>query len=67
MSTHYGETVGRTVFVVTHPEATHHVEGLVGGWHDSDLTPRGLKDADTIAQALANDLRDVARRRGVLF
>lgn len=29
----------RTVFVVTHPEATHHVEDRVGGWFDSQLTP----------------------------
>ena len=29
----------KCLFVVTHPEATHHVEGLVGGWHDSTLDP----------------------------
>jgi broad specificity phosphatase PhoE len=28
----------RDVYVVAHPEATHHVEGVVGGWHDSQLT-----------------------------
>jgi 2,3-bisphosphoglycerate-dependent phosphoglycerate mutase len=38
--------------VVTHPEATHHVEGLVGGWHDSTLTPRGLEQAGRIAGRL---------------
>lgn len=42
----------RTIHVVTHPEATHHVEGLVGGWHDSDLTPSGLREAAAIARAL---------------
>ncbi|MEU8462040.1 histidine phosphatase family protein [Streptomyces sp. NPDC059982] len=42
----------RTLHVVTHPEATHHVEGLVGGWHDSDLTPTGLREAAAIARAL---------------
>ncbi|MFD8984359.1 histidine phosphatase family protein [Streptomyces sp. NPDC059564] len=42
----------RTIHVVTHPEATHHVEGLVGGWHDSDLTPTGLREAAAIARAL---------------
>lgn len=51
----YGEAVARTIFVLTHPEATHHVDGLVGGWHDSDLTPRGMRDAGAIAQALAQD------------
>ena len=61
MPSRYGENVGRTIFVITHPEATHHVEGLVGGWHDSDLTPRGLRDADAIAQALAKELHRVTR------
>lgn len=40
------------LFVVTHPEATHHVEGRVGGWFDSELTPRGRDDARLIASAL---------------
>jgi 2,3-bisphosphoglycerate-dependent phosphoglycerate mutase len=43
----------KTLYVVTHPEATHHVDGLVGGWFDSDLTPRGLDQAAKIAEALA--------------
>ncbi|SFJ45631.1 probable phosphoglycerate mutase [Nocardioides psychrotolerans] len=38
--------------MVTHPEATHHVEGLVGGWFDSDLTARGHAEAELVAQAL---------------
>ncbi|TFF16691.1 histidine phosphatase family protein [Cellulosimicrobium terreum] len=42
----------RTVHVVTHPEATHHVDGLVGGQHDSDLTPAGLRQAHLVAAAL---------------
>ncbi|MFI9771920.1 histidine phosphatase family protein [Streptomyces sp. NPDC052415] len=42
----------RTLYVVTHPEATHHVEGVVGGWHDSQLTPVGVRAAVSIAQAL---------------
>jgi probable phosphoglycerate mutase len=42
----------RTLYVVTHPEATHHVEGLVGGWYDSQLTPRGLRAARAAAEAL---------------
>lgn len=37
--------MGRTIYVVTHPGATHHCEGLVGGWYDSDLTAKGLADA----------------------
>jgi probable phosphoglycerate mutase len=42
----------RTVHVVTHPEATHHVERLVGGWYDSELTPAGLAAAASIGAAL---------------
>ncbi|MEO6999009.1 MAG: histidine phosphatase family protein [Terracoccus sp.] len=42
----------RTLYVVTHPEATHHVEGLVGGWFDSALTKRGESDAAAIAAEL---------------
>ncbi|WP_242496427.1 histidine phosphatase family protein [Xylanimonas protaetiae] len=42
----------RTVYVVTHPEATHHVDGLVGGQFDSELTARGSEDAGWIARAL---------------
>lgn len=41
------------IFVVAHPEATHHVEGRVGGWFDSELTGRGVEQAQRIATALA--------------
>ncbi|MBD8479718.1 histidine phosphatase family protein [Microbacterium sp. CFBP 8794] len=43
----------KEIFVVTHPEATHHVEGRVGGWFDSELTGRGVEQAQRIAAALA--------------
>lgn len=42
----------RSMHVVTHPEATHHLENVVGGWHDSELTPAGRRDAAAIARAL---------------
>lgn len=42
----------RTLHVVVHPEATHHVERLVGGWFDSELTPKGLQTAQLIARSL---------------
>jgi len=42
----------RTIYVVAHPEATHHVDGVVGGWHDSQLTPAGARAAAWIAEAL---------------
>ncbi|WP_309133444.1 histidine phosphatase family protein [Cellulomonas sp.] len=37
---------------MTHPEATHHVDGLVGGQFDSPLTARGEREAGLIAAAL---------------
>ena len=43
----------KEIFVVTHPEATHHVEGRVGGWFDSALTGRGVEQAQRIATVLA--------------
>ncbi len=48
--------MGRRIYVVTHPEATHHVDGLVGGWHDSDLTARGARHAAAIGRALGDVL-----------
>ena len=39
----------RRLYVVTHPEAEHHLSGQVGGWWDSALTERGLRQADAIA------------------
>ncbi|MEO3756172.1 histidine phosphatase family protein [Streptomyces sp. B6B3] len=50
----------RTVYVVTHPEATHHVEGVVGGWHHSRLTPVGVRAAASIARALRERIPDGA-------
>jgi probable phosphoglycerate mutase len=46
----------KTMYVVTHPEATHHSEGVVGGWYDSDLTAKGLADAKAIAQWLRGEI-----------
>lgn len=48
--------VGRTVYVVVHPEASHHVEGVVSGWHDSLLTPAGLGVAAGIAEKLRSGI-----------
>lgn len=42
----------REVVVVTHSEASHAVEGLVGGWHDASLTKNGLQQAERIADRL---------------
>ena len=50
----------RTLYVVTHPEAKHHIEGVVGGWHDSQLTPAGVRAAVSIARALRAHVPDGA-------
>jgi probable phosphoglycerate mutase len=42
----------KNIYVVTHAEATHHIEGLVGGWYDSELTPLGRQHAERIGQRL---------------
>lgn len=49
------------IFVVTHPEATHHVDDRVGGWFDSELTERGRDQASLIATALSGQVDAGAR------
>jgi 2,3-bisphosphoglycerate-dependent phosphoglycerate mutase len=48
--------LSKTIYVVTHPEATHHTQGVVGGWFDSDLTERGVEQAGAIAESLVRRL-----------
>lgn len=55
----------RELVLVTHPEATHVVDGLVGGWYDADLTERGAAQAQQVAAAVgpvdavfSSDLRE---------
>ncbi|MGE6783488.1 histidine phosphatase family protein [Ensifer adhaerens] len=43
----------KELFVVTHTESVHHVEGRVGGWYDTGLTARGREDAVATAERLA--------------
>lgn len=50
----------RTLYVVTHPQATHHVDGIVGGWHDSVLTTAGVAAAGRIGEALRGEIPDEA-------
>ena len=46
----------RSLYVVTHPEATHHIERVVGGWHDSVLTSAGKNAAAAIARSLRAEI-----------
>ncbi|MGW0534808.1 histidine phosphatase family protein [Streptomyces sp. NPDC003032] len=50
----------RSMYVIAHPEATHHVERVVGGWHDSHLTAAGRGAASSIAGALRAQIPDGA-------
>jgi probable phosphoglycerate mutase len=43
----------KTLYVVTHPQSIHHVEGKVGGWYDTGLTDLGHRQASAIAARLA--------------
>ncbi|MFK3963384.1 histidine phosphatase family protein [Ensifer adhaerens] len=43
----------KELFVVTHTQSVHHVEGRVGGWYDTGLSERGRKDAAATAERLA--------------
>jgi 2,3-bisphosphoglycerate-dependent phosphoglycerate mutase len=40
------------LYVVTHAQSKHHIEGLVGGWYDSELTELGLNQAARIGQRI---------------
>ena len=50
-------------YIVTHAEATHHVDDIVGGWHDSELTERGRRQAT----AITNTLRDRIDAQPTIF
>ncbi|MEV0245777.1 histidine phosphatase family protein [Nocardia sp. NPDC050712] len=50
----------RTLYVIAHPESAHHVDGLVGGWYDSELTAGGLAAAAQIAEELRARIPDGA-------
>jgi broad specificity phosphatase PhoE len=43
----------KDLFIITHAESIHHVENKVGGWYDTDLTARGMRDAEATADRLA--------------
>ena len=44
----------RDIYVVTHTESFHHIEGRVGGWYDTGLTERGKTQAKKAAKRLAD-------------
>ena len=48
--------MSKDIYLVAHGEAQHHVQGLVGGWYDSELTEHGHRQAQAIAERLAERL-----------
>ena len=48
------------LYVVTHPHAEHTKRDVVGGRHDSHLTPHGLRDTRLVAEELLRRRRDAA-------
>ncbi len=42
----------KEIFIVTHTQATHHIDRLVGGWYDSELTEKGRTDATACGKRL---------------
>ena len=42
----------KEIYIVTHGESTHHLDRLVGGWHDSSLTKKGRREAKRCAERL---------------
>ncbi len=42
----------RHLYVVTHPQSQHHLEGVGSGWHDSDLSELGQVQALRIAHVI---------------
>lgn len=46
----------RQLFVVTHTESQHHLDHLVGGWYDSDLSAAGREQARLVAAELGRTI-----------
>ena len=47
----------KRVYVVTHTESLHHIQGLGGGWFDTSLTATGKEHARNIAKRLYEELK----------
>lgn len=48
----------KSLYVVTHPESTHHLDRRVGGWFDSALTLSGQQQAAAVGAQLRASLPD---------
>jgi probable phosphoglycerate mutase len=47
----------KNIYIVTHTECEHHVQGLGGGWYDTSLTEKGRAQAAKMAAGLYNEVK----------
>ncbi|MBN2240502.1 MAG: histidine phosphatase family protein [Dehalococcoidales bacterium] len=45
------------LYVVTHAQATHHIDGLLGGWYDTSLTEKGTSQATALGNYLFEQIQ----------
>ena len=50
--------MAKDIYVVTHTQSQHHVDGLVGGWYDTALTDFGRRQADAVAARIGELVGD---------
>ena len=50
--------MAKDIYVVAHTQSRHHVEGLVGGWYNSELTELGRRQAVAVAGRIAQMVGD---------
>ncbi len=53
--------MGKRICLITHTEATHSVEGKVGGWYDSELTQEGSDQAASLMDRITNLGFDISK------
>jgi broad specificity phosphatase PhoE len=49
----------KQLILIRHAESEHHVKGLVGGWHDFELSDLGHRQAQVLAARLAEEFGTV--------
>ena len=42
----------KTILLIRHGEALHHIQNMTGGWSDVPLTNKGLEQAGKVGQRL---------------
>jgi 2,3-bisphosphoglycerate-dependent phosphoglycerate mutase len=47
----------RNIYIITHTESVHHVQGLAGGWYDTSLTEKGKTQAAKLATNLHSEIK----------